>query len=138
MGWLNDATVRIEGAQYLYRMPLFYNKWLDDIADTQDTSGAIADTAPFNWGNRPADPVSSSFLLLGWNLYLFYGDKTAIADHYDGFKKWEDCLLDNSKKNNTITNNKVNNCFCYCYNTYRYLPICCIEQKYFIRKLYNC
>jgi alpha-L-rhamnosidase len=97
MGWLNDATVRLEGALFLYHLPLLYNKWLDDIADTQDASGAIADTAPFNWGNRPADPVCSSYLLLAWNLYLFYGDLTAIADHYDGFKAWQACLLVHAK-----------------------------------------
>ena len=97
MGWLNDATVRVEGALFMFNLPLFYNKWLDDIADTQDQSGAIADTAPFGWGQRPADPVCTSYLLLAWNLYLFYGDTTAVADHYEGFKAWEACLLANSK-----------------------------------------
>lgn len=96
-GYLNDMTARMVSALYMFNLPLLYNKWLDDISDTQDDAGAIADTAPYNWCYRPADPVCSSYLLLAWNLYLFYGDSSAMADHYEGFKAWEDCLLAHSK-----------------------------------------
>ena len=56
MGWLNDATVRIEEAVYNFDMTGLYPKWMDDIEDARDPeTGAIADTAPFVWGSLPAD-----------------------------------------------------------------------------------
>ncbi|MDZ4710525.1 MAG: family 78 glycoside hydrolase catalytic domain [Saprospiraceae bacterium] len=58
MGWLNDMTVRIDQALYNYDLSRFYAKWIDDIADTQESDGSITDTAPFRWGKRPADPVT--------------------------------------------------------------------------------
>ena len=88
MGWLNDATVRAEESVYHFDMIALYEKWLWDIEDTQDENGAIADTAPFRFGMRPADPVCSSFLIIPWLLYLHYGDDTAIRQHYQAMKRW--------------------------------------------------
>ena len=96
MGWMNDMTVRIEQALYNFRMARFYSKFPDDVRDTQDGAGAIADTTPFKWGKRPADPVSASFLLLAWRLYDHYGDTRAMARHFDGFKAWVDYLVNRS------------------------------------------
>lgn len=91
-GWLNDMTVRAEESIYNYNMSRFFPKWLNDIADTQSEAGAIADTAPFKWGYRPADPVSSSYLIIPWLLYLNYGDSRVIEQNYEGMKKWEEYL----------------------------------------------
>lgn len=96
MGWMNDMTVRIEQALYNFRLARFYNKFIDDVRDTQDTNGAIADTVPFKWGKRPADPVSASYLLLAWSLYEHYGDTSAMARHFDGLRAWVDYLVSRS------------------------------------------
>jgi len=96
MGWMNDLTVRLEESLYNFQLPRFYRKFLDDVADTQGTDGAIADTAPFRWGTNPADPVSASYLLMGWLLYRHYGDLDVLGRHYRGFKAWVDFLLKHS------------------------------------------
>ena len=58
LGWLNDMTARCEELIFNFDMSKFLPKWLDDIRDSQDpTSGAIPDTAPFNFGAMPGDPV---------------------------------------------------------------------------------
>ncbi|MBD3244121.1 MAG: Bacterial alpha-L-rhamnosidase [Chitinivibrionales bacterium] len=88
MGWLNDMTARGEQAMYNFGMARFYTKWLDDIADTQAPDGSIADTAPFVWGRRPADPLVSCYLLLPWYLYTHYNDRRIIEKHYEGLKRW--------------------------------------------------
>jgi alpha-L-rhamnosidase len=93
LGWMNDLTVRLEESLYNFHLARFYSKFLDDVSDTQDAQGAIADTAPFRWGNTPADPVSASYLLMGWLLYRHYGDREILAKHFDGFKAWVDFLL---------------------------------------------
>ncbi|MCQ2496134.1 MAG: glycoside hydrolase family 78 protein [Lachnospiraceae bacterium] len=99
LGWLNDMTVRNEAALYNYRLYQLYAKWLRDIRDTQGkTTGAVTDTAPFmRYGFRPADPVSASFLLLPWNLYLQYGDTSIIEENYEANARWVDYLKRNSR-----------------------------------------
>ncbi len=97
-GWLNDMTARAEATMYNFDMSRFYPKWMNDIADTQDPhTGAIADTAPFRWGSRPADPVASCYLLIPWLLYLFYNDTDTMARHYTGMKAWVDYLTSRAK-----------------------------------------
>lgn len=98
LGWLNDMTVRNECAIYNYRLPQLYEKWMQDIRDTQGkTTGAIADTAPFRrYGIKPGDPVSSSFLLVPWNIYVHYGDKKILEENYEPIKRWVCFLLKNS------------------------------------------
>lgn len=99
LGWLNDMTVRNEGALYGFRLYQLYAKWLRDIRDTQGkVTGAITDTAPFlRYGFRPADPVSGSFLMLPWNLYLHYGDDRIIRENYEANGRWVRYLLKNSR-----------------------------------------
>ena len=100
LGWLNDMTVRNEGAMYGFRLYQLYAKWLRDIRDTQGkVTGAITDTAPFlRYGFRPADPVSGSFLLLPWNLYLHYGDDRIICENYEANARWVRYLMKNSRQ----------------------------------------
>jgi alpha-L-rhamnosidase len=92
MGWLNDMAARSEEAIYNFDLSRLLPKWLNDIADTQDSTGAISDTAPYRWGSRPADPVSVCYLLIPWLLYCHYGDRRVLRDHYEGMKRWIDYL----------------------------------------------
>lgn len=94
LGWLNDMTVRNEGALYNFNLIQMYRKFMMDIKDTQGkTTGAISDTAPFyRMGQKPADPVSSSFLLIPWNVYCHYGDKSIIQENFEAMKKWTEYL----------------------------------------------
>ena len=98
LGWLNDMTVRHEGALYGFRLYQLYAKWLRDIRDTQGkVTGAITDTAPFlRYGFRPADPVSGSFLLIPWNLYLHYGDKRILEENFEANCRWVRYLMRNT------------------------------------------
>lgn len=98
LGWMNDITVRAEEAIYNFDLHRFYAKFLQDISDEQGKeTGAITDTVPYvNFGSQPADPVSSSYLILGWLLYMHYGDKQVLEKHYDGFAAWTDFLDSNT------------------------------------------
>ncbi len=97
-GWLNDLTARAEASVYNFDLNLFYEKFLRDIRDTQDpVSGAIADTAPFRRGNMPADPVSSSYLILPDLLYTHYGNRRPMEEQYEGLRMWTDFLGRNSR-----------------------------------------
>lgn len=104
LGWLNDLTVRAEEAVYNFDMHRFYRKFLQDIADEQGKStGAITDTVPFiRYGNQPADPVCSSYLILGWLLYMHYGDRASLERYYDSYMAWTE-YLKSSTQNGIVT-----------------------------------
>lgn len=97
MGWLNDMTVRIETAMYGYDLSLFYSKFIQDVTDTQDENGTITCVAPFRFGQRPADPVSASYLIMAQKCYEFYGDSEIVRDNFEGMKKWVDYLRTRTK-----------------------------------------
>ena len=88
MAWLNDVTVRCEEAIYNFDLRLFYEKWLDDIADAQLPAGSIPDTAPYVYCGNPSFHISSCFVLIPWLLYCHYGDKTALEKHYEQMKRY--------------------------------------------------
>lgn len=96
MGWMNDATVRFEETPYNFDVGAIFPKIIADLADTQDESGAITCTAPRIYGERPADPVCSSFLIAALQAYRFTGNKQVIEDNYKYFEEWERCLGEHS------------------------------------------
>jgi alpha-L-rhamnosidase len=68
---------------YNYDMPLFWSKFLDDI-ETSRNGGIPQNIAP---GKRlgGTDPDwGSAYIQLTLNMYLYYGDKSIIEEHYDG------------------------------------------------------
>ncbi|MBQ0145079.1 MAG: family 78 glycoside hydrolase catalytic domain [Bacteroidales bacterium] len=97
MGWLNDLTVSMEPAFYNFDMARFFPKFFWDVVDTQGKDGTITCVAPFRFGARPADPVCASFLLLAYNSYKFYGNKSLIIDGFDNMKAWVDYLHSRTK-----------------------------------------
>lgn len=97
MGWLNDTTVRFEEIPYNFNVRRLFSKIIDDIAAEQASDGAITCTAPYVFGNRPADPVSSSYLIAALENYLHYGSVADIKAHYQDFKAWNECLKAHSE-----------------------------------------
>lgn len=104
LGWLNDMTVRAEEAVYNFNIHGLYTKWMNDIKDAQGKlTGAITDTAPFTgFGRQPADPVCSSYLIIPWLLYQYYGDINILKNHYEGLKAWVS-YLDSQTEDGIIT-----------------------------------
>ncbi len=92
MGWLNDATVRFEEMPYNFHTDRIFRKILCDIVTEQDTSGAIPDTVPFIGGRRPCDPVCSSFLVMGLENLLHYGDIETVREYYEPFKRYTESM----------------------------------------------
>ena len=96
-GWLNDLSSRLYQTVYNFGMERFFPKFVRDIAHTQTENGAIADTAPYFTGGRPADPVSAAYLMMPVLAYQLYGDARCAAEEYTGCKKWVEFLLSHSK-----------------------------------------
>ena len=96
MGWMNDATVRFEETPYNFDVGALFPKVVRDLIDIQTPEGAIGCTAPFAFGNKPADPVCSSFLMAGMQAALHTGNLDLVSEAYPAWEAWENCLLAHS------------------------------------------
>ncbi len=88
-GWLGDRSDESRGEPYLFDVAALYAKWVDDMADSQDSKGSISDVSPAYWPLYHDDVTwPSSFIIIPDHLYDQYGDVGVIERHYEGMKKW--------------------------------------------------
>lgn len=93
-GWLADAMLAAPAALLNYDASRFYEKFLQDIADTQRDDGAIADVAPKFWMDKPADPAwGSAFISIAWYLYLYRGEEQVLRRHFRQMCRYIEFLL---------------------------------------------
>jgi len=89
--WTDPATVA--GSLYPRKhMPLFWTKWLDDIADAQHPNGAVPDIAPSYPGGRSDPAWGGNYPILVWYLHQYYADTRILRRHYAGMTRWIDYL----------------------------------------------
>ncbi|MCD9023158.1 glycoside hydrolase family 78 protein [Cohnella silvisoli] len=101
-GWTGDAQIFASTAAYNMDVSAFFAKWLVDLEDAQQPTGAYTDFAPFIFG--PKTEFDNDFtythtasagwadapIIVAWGLYETYGDKKVLRKHYDSMKKWVD------------------------------------------------
>ena len=84
-GWLGDVLVTAEMTNFNFDMALFWTKYIEDIETTR-RGGLPQNIAP---GKRLCGAKSDwqmAYILAPWFLYLYYGDKKILEQHYDGMK----------------------------------------------------
>ena len=85
-GWLGDAHVVAEMCLYNYYLPHFWRKYLRDI-ETSRRGSVPHMVAPGKRLCGVATPDWATALIqLPWYLYLYMGDESALAEHYDGMR----------------------------------------------------
>lgn len=94
-GWTGDAHIASETGLYNFDGITVYEKWLNDHLDEQQPNGVLPAIIPtggwgYEWGNGP--DWTSTIAIIPWNLYLFYGDTTALARCYPAMKRYVDQL----------------------------------------------
>lgn len=91
VAWLGDPGFVAEDYIYNYDMLAFWEKWLDDIRDAQAESGSVAYESPiFSPMGRTYDvwPTwQSTYPLVVWYLYRYYGDLEVLREHYPNLKR---------------------------------------------------
>ena len=88
-GWLGDAYACAQAECCNFDMRIFYEKWFNDIVDSQETSGYVPYCCPVPLVENGMDIVwSSGFVLTAWDAYRAYGEKSFLDRYYQPMKKW--------------------------------------------------
>lgn len=98
LGWFGDAQVTAEEAMFNFDMALFYANWFEGIKDNQDEkTGDIPVISPRPYIKDDGIEWSSTYLIMLWNYYCYYGDTRILAHHYQAMKRYMDFLDRQSK-----------------------------------------
>ena len=91
LGWTGDAQVFCRAGAYNFGVYDFFRKWLGDMAAEQSlrNDGGVPIVVPdalqrgavcCAWGDAAG--------IIPWEVYLAYGDKKMLAEHFPMMKKW--------------------------------------------------
>jgi alpha-L-rhamnosidase len=132
--WTGDAMIYCRTAAWFMDVYSFFRKWLQDqrieqyesgklgitfpstssvhnpeeLEQVQKTDPAMALAGPSGNGNFGEDSVGwgDSAVWIPYQLYLMYGDKAILEEHYDTAKKWLDYSLRCMKDKNPLYDDK--------------------------------
>lgn len=92
LGWTADTQVFSMAAMYNAQVQGFYHKWMRDMRDGQLENGVYPNVAPFNWVEHGSSAWADAGIILPWNVYVMYGDKTIIEENYESMERYMDWL----------------------------------------------
>lgn len=92
LGWTGDAQAFAKTAMINYDTKRFFTKWLGDMAVEQGEDGVIGGIVP-DCRKSPVDihpsaAWSDAACIIPWEVYLAYGDKELLREHFPMMKKW--------------------------------------------------
>lgn len=90
-GWTGDAQLAADMALYNFHVESAFDKWVNDIVDSQLPSGMVSAIVPtggwgYYWGNGPA--WDYAMIILPWNMYLHSGDRQVLEKYYPAMRKY--------------------------------------------------
>lgn len=101
LGWFGDAQVTAEEAMFNFDMALFYENWFEGIKDNQDEkTGDIPIVSPQPYFLDEGVEWSSTYIIMLWQYYTYYGDKRILKKHYSTLKYYMEFL-------DSISNNYI-------------------------------
>lgn len=99
-GWTGDIAAYCETGTYLMDTKKFLSKWLKDVAAQQEKGGCVASVVPdvnMNIGNGSAG-WADACIIVPYQLYKIYGDKTILETQYESMTKWMGFLHNRAQK----------------------------------------
>ncbi len=97
LGWTGDAQVFIATGCFNMDAAAFFTKWITDLTDAQFADGRFTCVAPNilndekgNAGNAGCAAWADAGIICPWTIYLSYGDRRILEQHYDAMSKWLD------------------------------------------------
>lgn len=106
MGWLGDHAMGCYGENLLLDNGALYYKWLQDVFDTQDDDGMIANVAPGYWVVRGNDVAWGALSVYAtFMLYRRYNDINAVQKYYTFLQSYMNFLERNLQDGIVTSNN---------------------------------
>jgi hypothetical protein len=106
LSWLEQDYLMGNSIQYSYDISLLYRKLLDDMREAQTESGLIPDIAPEfvffddgGFGFRDSPEWGSAGVVLSWQVYKWYGDRSFISKTYPTARKYIKYLQSRAENN---------------------------------------
>ncbi len=90
LGWTGDTQIFCRTGSYLCDNRDFMRKWLGDLRDSQEGfDGAYGDVAPrVLLGKEPNSAWGDAGIIVPYNIWLMYGDKTVISEHFESMERY--------------------------------------------------
>lgn len=105
MGWMGDHVMGCFGENLLVDNGALYYKWLQDVFDTQDDNGLIADVAPGFWVVRNNDVAWEALSVYAtYMLCRRYNDVNAVLRYYPYLQAYMRYIERNLKDGIVATN----------------------------------
>ncbi len=100
LGWTGDAQVFIRTAAFNRDVSGFFRKWTRDIRDAQGENGSVPCVIPNvidgDLAKRDGGPAwSDAAIICPWTIYLCYGEKQILTEHYESMQRYLDGLIKN-------------------------------------------
>lgn len=98
LGYTGDGQITCQAAMMLLDSEKFYKKWIQDILDCQSKeTGHIQHTAPFMGGGGGPGGWGCAVVVVPWQYYLRYGDKSILEKCFPAMKFWADYMRGKSE-----------------------------------------
>ena len=92
-GYTGDGQLTCHAVLSMMDAEAFYRKWLQDIADSQDTvSGHVQYTAPYIRSGGGPGGWGCAIVEVPWQLYRHTGDKEILSEYYGNMCRYIDYL----------------------------------------------
>ena len=88
LGWMGDAQIFVRTATYNRDVNGFFQKWLVDVDDAQAADGAFSDVSPRVTSGEGVAAWGDAGVICPWTIYLAYGDRRILQDHYPAMRRW--------------------------------------------------
>lgn len=88
LGWTGDAQVFCRTACINYHTEKFFRKWLGDMMLDQTPGGGVGDVIPVVEIWRISAAWGDAATICPWEVYLAYGNREMLREHYGMMKKW--------------------------------------------------
>jgi alpha-L-rhamnosidase len=89
LGWAGDIAVFAPTALFIADVAPFLEKWLLDLADAQEPSGAYRDFAPVMPRAGAGNSAwADAGVLVPWSIYQHTGDPTVLERQYDSMRRY--------------------------------------------------
>lgn len=86
--YTGDGRLVSSAMMFNYGIRNEYRKWLRDMEDAQRSTGMIPNTVPNMGGGGGPGAWGSACVLVAWNYYQMYQDKTVLIDHFRMIKRY--------------------------------------------------